>query len=902
MSLPLLSTKFNIPQAGARLVHRQRLLRILDESLTENTSLTLVCGPAGYGKTTLVSEWLRTSQPLRPDQIAWLTLERSDDALTRFLTYFVSAIQHIRPGFGTGLLKLLQTHKPPPVPVLGTLLVNELSEMSESVFLVLDDYHLLTDKSIQSFMNFLVDHQPPCLHLILVTRADPALPLSRLRARGQLVEVRQEALCFLLDEVEVFANQTMDLSLTPEQLTRLAQKTEGWISGLQLATLSLRTSQDRFEFFRAFSGEHEFIADYLTDEVLASLPEQIRSFMLHTSILERLSAPLCEAVHGQGGAQATLEQLIDANLFLIPLDNQRSWYRYHNLFADLLRKRLNSTQPDIIPELHRRASRWFEQNSLPDLAIEHAIAGGDHQRAAWLIERSAERLLAYGESATLLHWLEALPEEQVLTQPGLGSLYGISLILSGRPTKLVSPLVEKMSATGNPVEYQGERNMLQALLAVYQGDAARAIQLSELAMEQLTPERPFFRTLAADTLGIGHTLAWDLPAATRAFEHVVEISRQSDNLMMTIMALNNLAGLAYVQGHLRSAISTCYEILDIARQRIGIQAPMMGKTLLNLGEMLREQGDLQAALGYLMEAARLMEAFSEVGLPLVNLAIARIYLNQHEWLSSQDYIDKARRLAQATQPVLMDDRLVEVMQVRLYLAMGNLGQAMNWARNRDFLERPTKEVFAEASRNPASYEVFQAECMALIRLLIAQMQTERALEFTTFLEELVERRKSQRRIIEVLALKALVRFQSGQLDQALQTLEKAFALAEPEGYQRIFVDEGEAMARLLYQAVSCGIRPAYTSKLLHAFTIDIPLQPAANQFPSAELVEPLSKRELEVLCLIAEGLSNDEIAQRLVISLSTVKGHTSNIFGKLGVKHRTQAVARARSLGLIPPA
>jgi LuxR family maltose regulon positive regulatory protein len=511
-------------------------------------------------------------------------------------------------------------------------------------------------------------------------------------------------------------------------------------------------------------------------------------------------------------------------------------------------------------------------------------------------------LLRFGQAATLLRWLETLPEEQVLAEPLLTSLYGISLIICGRPVRMVAALVAKMTVSASLGEFQGEMNMLQALLAVYQGDAPRAIQLSELALQQLPAERPFFRSLAADTLGMGYTFAWDIPAATRAFELVVEISRQSDNVMMTIMALTNLSGLSYVQGQLRSAIATCNQILEMAHQRIGSQVPMLGKTLFSLGEMLREQGDLEAALTDLLEAARLMEAFSEVGLPIVNLAIARVYLNKQDWQAAQSYLDKARQYAQATQPQLMDDRLVEAMQVRLSLARRDVGQAVQWSRDRGFVDRPPAEIFAEAARNPASYEVFQAECLMMVRLLLAQSQPERALEFVTLAQELVEKRKNQRRFIEVLILRALALHQKGQLDQALQVLAKALSLAEPEGYQRTFVDEGEPMARLLYQAAEHGIYPIYSGRLLAVLGVEDQTRPPSSQLPSAALVEPLSERELEVLRLIAEGLSNSEIAHRLYISLSTVKGHTSNIFGKLGVKNRTQAVARARSLDLLPPA
>ncbi len=901
MSTPLLSTKFSLPLTSAKLVQRQRLWRILNQGLEQKTSLILVCGPAGYGKTTAVSEWLQASQQLHPGRFAWLTLERSDDDLTRFLSYFITALQHIQPGFGQGMLKLLQTHKPPTVPILATMLINELSEIRGRFFVVLDDYHLLTAESIQAFMAFLVDHQPSQMGLVLITRADPSLPLARLRARGQLVELRQEGLCFLPDEVEAFANQAMDLALSPEQLAVLSRRTEGWISGLQLAAISMRAAPDRAAFFTAFSGEDKFIADYLTDDVLSSLGEPLRTFLLQTSILERLTAPLCEAVTGRLGAQATLDQLVDANLFIVPLDNQRAWYRYHVLFADLLRKRLQEGPVEQVSELHLRASRWLEANGSPDLAIEHALAGKDLERAAGLIEGIAEGLLMRGQAVTLLRWLEALPRQTILQRPFLGALKGFSLLLCARSPETAAGLAQELGAAGSLDAYQGEAASLQALLAILQGRSADAIRLGEAALGCLPAERTFFRSLAADGLGMAYTLAGDIDHAASAFEQVVDISTRSDNIMMTLMALTNLAGLRYVQGRMRLAVQTCRQVVELASQRIGRQTPMLGKTLLNLGEMLREQGDLELAEKYLHEAAGMMELFSEIGVALAWLALARIRLNKRDWPAAQKYIDKARQRAQASCSTLMDDRLVEVMQTRYWLAQGELDLALQWAHGRGFLDRSPAEVFGEAARNASLNELLQAEYLTLTRLVLAQGQPDRALEMLGFLQDLVEKRSFQRRIIEVLALKALALHQKGDLDPALQAIGRALALAEPEGYQRTFVDEGEPMARLLYQAEARGISPKYAGRLLAILTQENPPAASAGKVPTGDLIEPLSGRELDVLGLIAGGLSNSEVAGRLYISLSTVKGHTTHIFGKLGVKNRTQAVARARSLGLLPP-
>ena len=897
----LLSTKFAIPSPGGKLVHRPRLLRILDEGLEQNASLILLCAPAGYGKTTLVSDWLQTAPAIQPGPFAWLTVESGDDHLTRFLTYWITAVQRIRPGFGAAVLQMLQTHKPQPVQALAAMLINELSETPQRMLLILDDFHLLTAQSIQNFMAFLVDHQPPQLCLVLITRADPALPLARLRARGQLVELRQEELCFRPDEAADYLNRMMVPALAQEQVAFLHQQTEGWIAGLHLAAISLREDADRPAFLKAFSGEHAFIASYLTHEVLARLSAPVREFLLQTSILERLSVALCEAVTGQAEAQDILNQLVEANLFILPLDSQRHWYRYHILFADLLQQRLHADWGESVCELHNRASRWFEQNSLLDLAIEHAMAGKAYGQAACLISQVAESLMMRGEASTLLRWLEALPQEEIIAHPILVAQYGLVLFLCSRSPEAVTSLIEKTRSSGDMGSIQGEIAMLQAMVAILKGDTAHALQFSEAALQQIPPERMFFRSMAADSLGMGHTLAGDMPAAMRAFEQVVEISRQIDNLMMTLMALTNLAGLQYMQGQLRLAVDTCRQVIEFASQRIGRQTPILGKTLFNLGEMLREQGDLDAALKYLQESASMMEHFSEIGLPLAYLGITRIYMNRKDWDKAQAFLDRARETARANRSTLMDERIVETMQVRYWIARGELDPALQWARRKGYLDKPPAEMIAEAGQKALFDELQLVEYLTLMRLALAQRQPDRVLELTTCLQALVGRRDHRRRTIELLVLKALALHQKKDLNQALQIIGEAFSLAEPEGYQRVFIDEGELMSGLLYQALAHGVFPAYAQKLLAALVGESQESKLPAEAPAAALIEALSEREREVLGLIAEGLTNGEIAGRLHITLSTVKGHTTNIFGKLGVKNRTQAIARARRMGLLHP-
>jgi LuxR family maltose regulon positive regulatory protein len=528
----------------------------------------------------------------------------------------------------------------------------------------------------------------------------------------------------------------------------------------------------------------------------------------------------------------------------------------------------------------------------------HAIAGQDFEQAASLIGNIAENYLMVGRATTLLGWLETLPIQMVLRQPVLAPLKGFALILCNRPLQEAIDLLQQISSTDSLSEYQGEVKTLHAFLAILQGRSTEAIHLSELAMQQLPPGRVFFRSLAADSLGMGHTLAGDFAAAAQAFEQVVEISLQSGNFMMEIMALTNLAGLRYIQGQLRAGISTCRQAMELANHRFGRLTPMLGKTLLNLGEMLREQGDLSAAFQFLSDAARLMDDFTEIGLPVAYLSLAKLKINQKDWQSAQQYIDQARQRARETRSTQMDDQLVEIAQARLWIRSGDLAKATLWARDRGILDRSPAELIGEMSRNAAISEISQVELLNLARLYMEKQQPGQALELLDALDQSNEQRNMNRRPLEFLVLKALALHQMHETDPALEFLHKALLLGEPEGYLTTFVDEGQPMAQLLYQAMAQNICPVYSGRLLKVLSETDPVS-SSTQGKNRDLIEPLSQRELEVLGLIVEGLSNAEIASTLYISLSTVKGHTTNIYGKLGIKNRTQAVVQARKFGLI---
>ena len=900
MSTPLLLTKLNLPPARQNLVRRERLFQRLDAGLAQGHLLTLVCAPAGFGKTTLVSEWIYQHKETGSERkYAWLTCERTENDLARFVAYLVAALEKVEQEVGESVLAALKTTRPPAISILATLLINEITRLGADFVLVLDDFHTITAQPVHEFITYLVDHQPPRMHLVVITRSDPPLPLSRLRARGQMSELRQHELAFSLEESAEFLSQTAGLEIDPEQLAILESRTEGWVAGLQLAALSMRKIEDIPGFIEEFSGGYDYIADYLTGEVLDQQTDEVKDFLLKTSILEQLSASLCEAITGQQDSGRIIEQLRQDNLFILPLDYQGEWYRYHGLFADLLRKRLYQLNPADVLALHRGASRWYREHGMFHPAVEHALEGRDYPAMSELIEAHAERILVHGETGTFLRWLESFPAEELHAKPVLVAYQGLALMLSGqRPEKPLAFLQE----IARSEESLGEADVLQALYSVMKGDAAEAIRFSELSLNKLPEERSFLRILAFDSLAMAHALLGDSRAAGHAFEQVAALSQEADSVIMTLAALSNLAGLRYQAGELHAAADLYRQVIEISRERLGGRSQPMGKALLGLGELAREWNDLERARDYLFEAADLFQHFVDIGLPLVYLALSRVYIAQGAWDKAQGILDEAMRSAEATRTTPLDDSLTELMGARFLIARGELEQAERWARSRDLLDRPAGDIAEMAEHSSRAFEMLQGEYLTLVRLYIAQGRSSHALEILEVLLSHNEQMGQMRRVIEVLVLKATALQQQGETGAAIQTFAKALALAEPEKYVRTFLDEGQPVARLLYQALERSISASYAGELLSQFT-ELDFLPAAQKLKSGmqdQLVEPLSLREIEVLELIAGGLSNREIAERLHITLSTVKGHAANIYGKLGVNSRTQAVSRAQRMGLLP--
>jgi LuxR family maltose regulon positive regulatory protein len=925
MSAPLLTTKFYIPPLAPDLVSRPRLVQRLNEGLTRK--LTLIAAPAGFGKSTLLSEWIHSRDGrTEPLSFAWLSLDKGDSDPTRFLAYVVGALRTIRSlqeaNVGASALATLQSSgipgtAPTSAEALLTGLINEIVAIDPDPFsLILDDYHEITAQQVHDALAFLLENLPSQMHLVIATRADPPLPVARLRARRQLVELRQSDLRFTHEEATRLFNQLSEIEPAAEDVAALAVRTEGWIAGLHMAALALRANLQNEaaspatsptpaegpltaeQFIRAFTGSDRYIMDYLVEEVLQRQSESVQTFLLHTSILNRLTAPLCDAVLANAdlNSQEMLEFLERANLFLVPQDNQRQWYRYHRLFADLLRRRLELSHRGLVPSLHRRASAWHARNGLVTQGVDHALAGNDYECAADLIEGYAETAFMHSEMATLLRWVEDLPDDMVRGRPRLGVFYAGALLLDGHPLAAVEARLEQAERADIDGTYAGETAVFRAIVATLQGDIDQGAELSRQALTNLPQDRLYLRTIAANSLGITHMMRGNLPDATQAFDQVARLSEQAGNPIAAVAPLSNLAGLYMLQGELRQAEGLYRRALELAADQHGNTLPVAGKALMGLGELCREWNDLKAATQYVTKGIEFMRQYLEIGSILGYTTLALVEQARGDPKVARDLIELAEEMARDFDATEFDDIFVAAFKARLALMQGDLALAEHWVQERGFDGAAVPERI-----DPAFREMREFEFTTLARVYIAQGRADQALAVLDPSLHTAERMKRMRRALEILILQALALSVRGDTPDALIKLERALKLAEPDGHVRAFLDAGEPLAELLYEAMCQGIVPEYAGRLLAAF--ELPqvdgLGAAVVTPPSGPLIEPLSERELEVLRLIGDGLSNREIGQRLVISLSTVKGHTANIYGKLAVHSRTQAVTRARALGLM---
>ena len=929
MSEPLLLTKLYVPPPRPNIVLRPRLVERLNESLSSSYKLTLISAPAGFGKTTLVSEWVVVCGRT----VAWLLLDEGDNNPVRFIAYLVAALQTIKAGIGEGLLAALQSPQPPSIASILITLLNEVAAIPDNFILVLDDYHLIDAQPVDQALVFLVEHLPPQLHLVIATREDPSLPLARLRALGQLTELRAADLRFTLSEAAEFLNQMMGLNLSAENITALDKRTEGWIAGLQLAALSMQGREDIASFIQAFTGSHRFVLDYLGEEVLQHQPKDIRSFLLQTAILDRFCASLCNAVTEREDGKEMLDVLERSNLFVIPLDDQRQWYRYHHLFAEVLQAHLREAQPDRVSTLHQRASEWYEQNGLRSDAIRHALAAKDFELAAGLIELAWPATEEGSiQTATWLGWVKRLSDELVHARPVLNVWYAYALLGRGEMEAAETRLkdAERWLVSADTMKVQPETpsvemvvvdkeqfSSLPAAIAVGRAYIAQAlgnipdtVRYASRVLE-LVPEGELLRRGQASMfLGITHWASGDLEAADRVFADYTMKLRTAGNIPDAISTSVVLTDIRLALGHLHEAINTLEQLLQFVMDQ-GEPIPLDAADLhRELSKLHLEQGNLEAAAQHLQRSKELGE---KAYLPVLRYRLcidqARLKTAQGDLEGALALLDEAQRLY--IRSPLPDFCPISAIKARIWVAQGRLTKALEWIR----------EQGLSVDDVPSYLREF--EHVTLARVLIARYKSDRetgaihgAIGLLERLLHAAEEGGWMGSMIEILALLALAHAAQGDLPLALVSLGRALTLAEPQGYVRIFVDEGKPMAELLTRIEAKDGIPRvkeYILKLLSAFNVHKEIYPSgstrveikgasllAKQTISPQpLIEPLSERELEVLRLLRTDLNGPEIARELIVSLSTVRTHTQNIYAKLGVNNRRAAVHRAEELDLL---
>jgi len=902
----LLATKLHVPRPQPGFVPRPRLVEALGEGLARGR--VLVCAPAGFGKTALLAGWARGGGW----PVAWLGLDGGDSDPARFWRYVVAALDRARPGLAGRVGPLLGPPSPRSFVGLVTALVNELAadRGPDGVVLVLDDYHLADSGPVHESVAFLLENLPPGLAVVVSGRAEPPLPLARLRAHGQLAELRAAELRFTGEEAAALLGEAAGPGLPGTAVAALVARTEGWAAGLQLAGLSLRGHADPAGFAAAFSGSHRFVLDYLADEVLAGQPGPVRAFLLETSVLERLSGELCDAVTGRPGSQAMLENIERAGLFLVPLDEARGWWRYHHLFAGLLRARLQAGQPGRVPGLHRAAAAWCDDHHLADDAVRHALAAGDTAGAARLVERNVEDLLGRSEGATLRRWLSALPAESVRDRPRLSLAQAVGAIV-GRRLEAVEGLLDDAERAfavigDEPHEASVSRAVsvlanvpaaivfLRADLARLRGDADRAADYNRRALAQLGEDDWLMRSMVRWNRAVADWLRGRVGPAERELGEVVAERQAAGQDYLAMEVCYDLGQVQRAQGNLDAALATYRHALDTAGE--SRQPPHLGMAHVGLAEVLYEQDELAAALDHATRGVTLCRQLAFTPPLATGLAVvARIRHAHGDAAGARAAMAEAGQAGLSPQVTALLNP-VPAQQARLLLAQGDVDAAAQWTE----VSGLWPDDKPDYPREPAY--------LVLARVLLAQNDPGPAL---TLLERLLDAAASQDRagsLIEIGALRALALAACGDHASALGALTEALTLACPQGYVRVFADEGAPMRALLAQlsaahreeqAIAGSIDPRYLAALVRACDRADAAPPGRAAAPPG-LAEPLTGRELEVLRLIAAGRSNQRIAHDLVVALDTVKTHVTHILGKLGAANRTEAAARARQLGLIP--
>jgi LuxR family maltose regulon positive regulatory protein len=860
-------------------------------------SLVLVLAPAGFGKSTLLSEWAAE----KGSNVAWLSIDEADNDFKRFFSYLIFAVQQVNETLGQDVLPVLQASDYPQTEHLLTILINELAEDDEDIVLVLDDYHLIHNQGIHEIVQFLIEYAPPNLHLIIASRVTPPVPLTRLRARGQVAEIRSHDLRFNNEEARAYLNHHMGLDLSSEDVASLQRRTEGWITGLHLAALTMKDRDDKHAFVTHFSGSHHYIIDYLVSEVLSRQPEGTQTFLTQTSILDRFCAPLCDAVTNGSDSEESILHLQSTHLFLIPLDDERNWYRYHHLFADFLNQRLTEREPQLVPELHRRASTWLVENGLVPEAVSHSLAGEDFEAAAEMIEHIGPEMMMSNEFDQLSRWLKVMPETIVENWPWLCIIWAWMYDRWGqfengeRYLRHAERALDQVSTVVSQDEeriVRGQISAIRALYAIKRADIERSIEYSRQALGFL-PDGYFNRGVASFSLGWARMLLGDLSGALEALDEGYDASVEANNRMLAQVIVFEMGNIQFLQGHLHRAVEKYREAIEYRYGKGQIRMPYASSASMNLALILLEWNKVDEALVHLGEgfeigvASKVVDAVAIGHATNVMVQLAR---GDHE--SAKEACDQAERM-RGEIPNLEPITLTRTLKsrVRCLLAKGDLNEALQAVRDSGLTIEDEIEYFSEFRQ------------MILARVLIRSGRENSSVQDLadahTVLQKILAKTGQAgftHHRIEALILQALAFEAEEEHDQAVASLAEALELAEPEGYLRIFLDEGERMRTLLRQVDLHGKARTYVQELLAAFDAD---QGEGRRSPTQQLSEPLSKRELEVLRMLQSDLTGPEIAQELVISLNTLRTHTKNIYAKLVVNNRRAAVGKAREIDLI---
>ncbi|MCI0714394.1 MAG: LuxR C-terminal-related transcriptional regulator [Chloroflexi bacterium] len=882
MEKTLLATKVRVPPQPNRTVQRERLIDVLANRVPHH-KLILLSAPAGYGKTTLLSQWANTSQL----SVAWLSISEEDNDLERFLRYMLAAWEVVQPDIIESRLGVLLGAMSPDIEAALVAFVNLAQTFEEHTVFVLDDYHLIEDPAIHEALAFLIDHLPPTAHFVLATRGEPPLPVARYRARNELLELRTDDLQFLPDETTDFLNHLMALELDQDKITALQHEVEGWVAGLQLVALTLQqrlAGGDKL----LVSGRQRFIADYLSEDVLAPLELDTCLFLLQTSIVDHLCALLCDALTGQHNGQEMLEALERQNLFLLPLDDTREWFRYHHLFADFLQQELHRRLPDQITELHRRAAGWYLDHDLPEQAFHHALAGDDVELVVRIFDCYVTAKLNSGELRVIERWINALPAEWYAAYPVL-SLARVGFLAYTGAFEACMHCLNDVEQQLMPVESESDQWQMarvitiRCMLACMQNDLTQAEDYADHALRDLPEDDLNWRPGIYVALGDVYRQNGQWDKAKESYRKALSVTHAPQIRFMAAHVFGALADLDLRQGRLKSAANYWQQALAVIQEHRGrLPLPITGWVYIRLGELLYEWNQLAEARKHLAQGLEYAEVGGDVRALIAGyLILGRLALTEGDIQVADEYMEKARPLVEKAQFTHWTSRF-ERFQLDLWLAQDQLRTAVNWS------DQMLDDAAFDARLENETTQ------LAVTRVLMVRGDASAIDRAFNLLEHLLTTAEQEGRMgvtIEALVLQALAHWKRGEQAYALSALERGLRLAEPENYQRTFADLGLAMGRLLQEAYSRDVMPDYIEKLLDAFDISAVEQPP--------LPEPLTSREIDVLELMAAGLTNREIAEMLVISPETVKKHTGNIYGKLGVNNRTEAAVRARELDLL---